>query len=155
MAQIRTIAATVQGNRLLVVGMDADRLARLGATATAAAAALGEQRDRPVEPDGQHVVVGAERFVDRAVLEIGTEAADAGGDRLAALGVAADLARQRQQRQTPGEVELRRRQPARQRGALGLLLVLAVTGRFTELHIVAVRPLAQRHGQAAGGILAQ
>src|SRR5689334_14975833 len=65
---------------------------------------LCQQHDGAVEPNGQHVVVGAQRLVDRAVLDVGPEPADPRDNRLAALGVAAELAGQREEPQGGFEV---------------------------------------------------
>src|SRR5690606_25814388 len=76
----------------------------------------------------------------------------------AGLRVAADFPRQRQQRQRPVEVDIGRRQAARQRNALRLLLcrlAAAVVGRFAELNVCAVRPLADGDRQARCRIGAQ
>ena len=79
----------------------ADGAARIGAEAAARAFGflLGDQRHRAIEADGEDLFGGIEIGVGLAVLDVRTEAADAGLDRLAVFGVLADFARQRQQRE--------------------------------------------------------
>ena len=110
------VAALVQRDRLAVLGVLAD-LAQLLGRGALPAAGLGEQRHRAVHADRQHVVVGAEAD-EAVVLDVGAVAVDAGLDRRAALGMAADLARQREQRERGLEVEIGGLEAGRQRGAL-------------------------------------
>src|SRR6516164_3666673 len=75
----------------------AARAAGIGAAAAlvgALGALLFDQRHGAVEPDGEHVVARGEIGVGLAVLHVGPEAADAGDDRLAVVGMLADLARE-------------------------------------------------------------
>src|SRR5262245_29240976 len=133
-AHIRAIAAALDHDRSALVGVVAERAAGIGAEA-ALARALGllllDQRDRAVEPDGEHVVAVREVGVGLAVLHVGAEAADAGQDRLAVVGMLADLARQREQAERAGEIDVVGRQPLGQAGALGLLAL----DRLAELQI--------------------
>ena len=78
---------------------EADRLAVGGVGAEGAAGhcrraglGLGQQHHRAVETDGQHVVVVGQRLVGGAEFEIGTEAADTGGNDVVGLGVPSHLA---------------------------------------------------------------
>src|SRR5262249_35241516 len=112
---------------------------------------LLDQRHRTVEPDRQHIVAGGEVGVGLAMLHIGTEAADAGQDRLAVVGMLADLAREREQAERAGEVHIVGRSPFRQARTLGLLAV----DRFAELQVGPEAARAQRHLEAARRILAE
>ncbi len=74
-------------------------LAALGLAPLAAGAGArrlgGDQLDGPVEGDGFGVLVLGQRGVELAVLDVGAEAAGAGGDQLAVVGMGADLAARR------------------------------------------------------------
>src|SRR3546814_1168785 len=61
-------------------------------------------------------------------------------DRLAVFGVRPDLARQREESETLGEIDLGRRQPLGQRGALRLVVALGLA----ELQVDAEGALAER-----------
>ena len=78
--------------------MIAERAAGIGAAAAPLLRPLGallfDQRHGAVEPDGEHVVARRQIGVGLAVLHVGPEAADAGNDRLAVVGMLADLARE-------------------------------------------------------------
>src|SRR4051812_36036112 len=106
--QIGTEAALMQRDLGLVGGMLAD-----GAQRGGLGLRLGEQRHGAVEADGQHVVVAAEAFEQLAHSYIGSEAADAGGDRLLRLRMEPDLARQRQKLQRLFERNVRGRRAGR------------------------------------------
>src|SRR5690606_24723263 len=82
----------------------------------------------------------------------GPVAAEAGGDRLAGLGVQADLARQGEEGERPVEVEARRVPAAWQTGALRLVAFL---DRLAELHIGAEAAAAQRHVETGLRVLAE
>ena len=126
MADIGAVAALLDHHRATLVGMVAERAAGIGAEAAAFAGIellLGDQRDRAIEPDVEHVVAGLEIGVGLAVLDVGAEAADAGQDRLAVLRMLADLARQRQQAERALEVDVVGGEPLGHAGALGLLAV--------------------------------
>ncbi len=71
------------------------------------------------------------------MLDVCAEAADPGDDRLAGLGMAAELARKSEQPQSGFEIDIGRLQRARQRHPLGLGLAVA----FAELNVMAVRAL--------------
>jgi hypothetical protein len=58
-----------------------------------------QELERAVEIHSQYVVFGLERSESGALLNVRTEAADAGPDGLAGVRVVAQRARQRQQRQ--------------------------------------------------------
>src|SRR5262249_23626556 len=104
--------------------MLAERATGVGAEA-APARSLGflllDQGHRAVEPDGEHIVAGGEIGVGLAVLDIGSEAADTGEDRLAVIGMPADLAWQREEPERAVEIDVVGREAFRQPGALGLL----------------------------------
>src|SRR5260221_4271784 len=149
MADIGSITSLEELDRRAVIGVQPDGaqwLRRLAALAW-----LGEQADGAIEPDGQHVVIGRQRLEGGAVLEIGTEAAEPGGDRLAGFRVLADLARQGEQAQRGVEIDIGGDHAARQRNALGLGAVFALA----ELDIDAVGALAQADRLAALGIDAE
>ena len=77
--------------------MIAERAAGIAAAAAlvgSLGALLFDQRHGAVEPDGEHVVARRQIGVGLAVLHVGPEAADAGNDRLAVVGMLADLARE-------------------------------------------------------------
>src|SRR5262249_41211652 len=83
-----------------------------------------------------------------AVLDVGPEAADAGHDRLSVVGMRAEFARQRQERQRLLQGHVVGRHALQERLPLGLLLALG----FAELDVEAVGAVAQRHGLAGLGI---
>src|SRR5262249_18301012 len=76
------------------------------ATARALCDLLRNQRHRAVEADSEDLIAGLEAGIGLVVLDEGTKAADAGGDRLARFGVLADLARQRQQLERVVEIDV-------------------------------------------------
>ena len=127
---------------------------RRGALAAALAAAgglLGQQHDGAVDADAEHLLDRAEVGVGAVVQDERSVAAEAGGDRLAGLGMQADLARQRQQLQRMLQIERGGVDALGDRGALGLLLALGLA----QLHVGTEAAGAQRHGQAGLGIVAQ
>src|SRR3954452_6149461 len=85
------------------------------------------------------------------MLDIRAETADAGQDRLPVIGMLADLARKREQSKRALEIKIVGRQTFRQAGALGLLTL----DRLAELHVGPEPARAQRHFEAAHGILAE
>src|SRR5439155_8041381 len=89
--------------------------------------------------------------VGLAVLHIRAEAADARHDRLAALGMATDFARQREQAERAGEIDILGCESLRQAGALGFRAV----GGLAELHVGAEAARAQRDFEAGNGVLAE
>ena len=95
-------------------------------------------------PIAQHVVLGGEAD-EAVVLDVGAVAVDAGLDRLAGLGMAAELARQGEQRQRGLEVELGGIEIGRQRGALERLAMAA-------LDVGPVRPPLEQHLLIGGRI---
>src|SRR5262249_53153666 len=112
---------------------------------------LLDQGHRAVEPDREHVVAVREVGVGLAMLHIGAEAADAGQDRLAVVGMLADLARQRAEAEGAGEIDIVGREALGQTGTLGLLAL----DRLAELQIGAEATGAQRHLEAGRRILAE
>src|SRR5262249_44719234 len=133
-ADIGAIAAVLDHDRPALVGMIAERAAGVGAEAPLAwplGLLLLDQGHRAVEPDREHVVAVREVGVGLAVLHVGTEAADAGQDRLAVVGMLADLARQREEAERAGEIDVVGRHALGQAGALGLLAL----DRLAELQI--------------------
>ena len=147
MLDVGAVAAFVQGHRLAVARMVAQRLQGR----RAAALGLGEQIDRPVETDGQDVFVRRNRLVGVGLAHVGAVASDAGGDLRAF--VAAQGARQRQQAECRRQVDAVGGHALRQRRALGLdRLVLSL---LAELHVVTVGSLAQADLLAALRIFAQ
>src|SRR5207253_3194206 len=110
-----------------------------GLPAASALALLREDLHRAVHADGQHVIVLRNRFVLAVVLQIGTEAADAGQDRLLGFGVIAHGARQRKQLARLLDGHVVGLDALRDRLALGLLPF----GTFAQLHVMAIRPLAK------------
>ena len=78
-----------------------------------------DQGHRAVEPDGQNLL-GVDLGVFAIVLQIGAVAAEAGDDRLAALGMKADLARQRQKLERIVQVTAAASTPLGSEARLGL-----------------------------------
>src|SRR5437660_2988446 len=67
-------------------------------------ALLGDNEvDRAIFADAQNVVVLADASIGRAVLDVGTEAADPSQDRFLCLGMSGDLAGQRKQANCLGQ----------------------------------------------------
>ena len=127
---------------------------RIGLTAARprpARLGLGQQRHGAVHADLEHALVGRDRLVLGAMLDVGPEAADAGQDLLAVLGMRSELARQRQQRQRLLQGDLVGRHALQQRLPLGLLLALGLA----ELDVEAVGAVAQGHRLAGHRIDAQ
>src|SRR6202011_3913326 len=94
------VAALLDQNRPAALRMVAERAARVGAETAALAGIgplLGDQRDRAVEADREHVLARIQVRVSLALLHVGAKAPDAGQDRLATLRALADFARQREQ----------------------------------------------------------
>src|SRR6201986_5031369 len=103
MADIRAVASPIEADRAAFgVGPElADQLR----SAALRGRRFGQQHDGAVQPDRQHVIVHSERFEDRSVLNVRAEPADAGYDRLAGFGMAAELARESEQTQRGLEVD--------------------------------------------------
>src|SRR5882672_7549415 len=117
--------------------MLAQRLAGIGAEAAAARAfqnLLGNQRDRPVEPDIEHFVAGLEAGIGFLVAHERAEAAKTRRDRLAGLRMPADLARQRQQFQRQIKLDIAGRHVLRNAGALRLFALGIILG-LAELDV--------------------
>src|SRR6185437_15127872 len=147
MGDIGAVTSLEELDRVAVIGVrahGAQRLRRLAAPL----ARLGEENDGAIEADGQHVVLGGQRLEGGAVFQIGAEAADPGDDLLAGLRVIADVARQGEEPARRVEVDIGRRDAARQRDALWLAAVLAVA----ELNVDAIGTLAQADRLVAVGI---
>ena len=81
--------------------------------------------------------------------QIGTIAADSGGNHFAGLGMCADVARQGEQPQSDFQCDISGWHALRQRCALGfdrlLFLFFVCRDGFSELDIGAVRPFSQAH----------
>src|SRR5262249_60921718 len=106
-AGIGPVTSVLHHDGTAFVGMIAERAAGIGAAAAlvrALGALVFDQRHGAVEPDGEHVVTRGEIGVGLAVLHVGPEATDAGDDRLAIVGMLADLARERKQPERAVEV---------------------------------------------------
>ena len=84
------------------------------------------------------------------MLDVGAEAAEARGDRLAVLGMGADGARQRQQRQSALEIDAFEIEALRDRGALRLLLAI-----LAKLHVGPEAATAKGDIEAGLGIGAE
>ena len=90
------------------------------------------------------------------MLHVRPEAADAGDDVLAVVGMLADGAGQREQLHRAVEVDVVGRDALGQARALGLhRLALLVLGGFAELQIAAEAAGAHRDFEAGVGILAE
>ena len=141
MLHIGAVAALFQGYRRAVVGVGAE----LAQHRAAALAGFGQQNHGAVEADGEHVIALLQRFELVVMFDIGAEAPDAGADHLAAFGMRADIARQRQQADGGRQIDHVRHRVTRQRNALGL--AFAVLADFPQLDVIAERPLAQGNRQ--------
>src|SRR4029077_13738003 len=97
MADIGAIAPLIQPDGA-PFGMGA-KLAQQLWPAAALGCRFSQQHDGAVQADRQHVVIGAERFEARSVLDVRAETADAGDNRLARLRMSPELARQCKQPQ--------------------------------------------------------
>src|SRR5207249_7367846 len=93
----------------------------------------------------------AERGEDGAVLQVGTKPADAGGDRLAGFGMAANLTRQRQQTERCFEIDILGLYRTRQGDPLRLLAILGLA----ELDVVAVGALLDADRERRGRVVAE
>src|SRR5262249_5129787 len=96
-AGIGPITSVLHHDGAALVGMIAEHAAGIAAAAAlvgALGALLLDQRHGAVESDGEHVVACRQIGIGLAVLHVGPEAADAGNDRLAVVGMLADLARE-------------------------------------------------------------
>src|SRR5262249_22035612 len=89
--------------------------------------------------------------VGLAVLYVRPEATDAGNDRLAVVGMLADLARERKQSERAVEVDIVGGEAFRQAGALGLLAF----GCFPELNVRPEGARPQRPFEPARRVLAE
>src|ERR1700758_4779733 len=97
-ADIGAIAAVLRNDRAALDRMVAERPAWIGAKAASARALgtlLGDERHRAIETDREYLLRRLQIGVGLAMLNVGSEPADAGADRLAILGMAAHFARQR------------------------------------------------------------
>ena len=79
MLDIGSVAPLVQRYRSAVVGVLAEKLARRGRT-TSPSGSLTQKRDRPIESYGENAIILAKRLIGESILEIGSEAANSGGD---------------------------------------------------------------------------
>ena len=154
-ADIGTVAALLGHDRAALGRVIAERAARIGAEAALARTLgdlFGDQRHRAIEADGEDLLRGIEIGVGLAVLDVGSETADAGADRLAVLGVAADFARQRQERERALEIDLvgRRCLSAGRRASASRRLV-----SLAELQIGAEAAAAHRDVEAGCRIHAE
>src|SRR5208282_6786011 len=141
-----------------------------------AALGLAQEIDGAIEPDREDLLERAQALVGALMLDVRAETADAGGDRLARLGVVADLARQREKLQGECQAHLLGLHSAREGDALRLLAAFSLgfslgfflglalrlarindvgAGLTAKLDVIAIWPLAQRHGQTRGRIAAE
>src|SRR5262249_24542945 len=117
---------------------------------------LGDQRDGAVEPDREHVVARLQVGVGLAVLHVGAETPDAGNDRHAVLRVLAHFARQREQAERTGQIDVLGRKALWHRRSLGLCgLAALILGRLAELDVGPEPARAQRDFEARRRILAE
>ena len=145
MLDIGAEAALVQGDRLAGFRMRPDRLG-------GAALLGGQQIHRAIHADAQHILILGDVHIGRAALHIRPETANPGGDRLARFRIAADLARQRQQRQRALQLDIAGRDALGQGDTLGLLFL---AHRLAKLDIIAVGAFAHGDRQAGAGIAPQ
>ncbi len=90
---------------------------------------FGDDRDRAVQPDREDILDRFQIGVGAVVEHEGAVAAEAGRDHLAALGMLADVARQRQQRQRLLMIDAVGRPALGQAGTLCFLAVAALDVR--------------------------
>src|SRR5262249_24981026 len=153
-AGIGPVTSVLDHDGAALVGMIAERAAGIAAAAAlvgSLGALLFDQRHGAVAPDGEHVVARRQIGVSLGVLPVGPEAAGAGQDRLAIVGMLADLAREREQPERAVEVDVVGGKAFRQAGALGLLAL----GCFAELDVRPEATRAQRHFEPAHRVLAE
>src|SRR5216684_2028297 len=150
MTDIGTVAAAEQVDRRTVRWVIAEDAQRCR-PAPAALFGLRQQAHGTIEADGEHVVVLGERLVEVVMLDVGPETADSGYDLLARLGMEAHLARQRQEVQRRGEIDVDRRRALGEGHTLGLLGLVALA----TLNVKAVRSLAHGDGEVGGRIDAE
>ena len=77
------------------------------------------------------------------MFDIGAEAPDPGSDHLAAFGMGADIARQRQQAKRRFQIDCVRHHVTRQRHALRF--AFAILGNFAQLQVIAEGALTERN----------
>src|SRR6266849_1198615 len=150
MTDIGTVAAAEQVDRRTVRWVIAEDAQRCR-PAPAALFGLRQQAHGTIEADGEHVVVLGERLVEVVMLDVGPETADSGYDLLARLGMEAHLARQRQEVQRRGEIDVDRRLALGEGHTLGLIGLVALA----TLNVKAVRSLAHGDGEVGGRIDAE
>ena len=117
----------------------------------AAALLVADQHDRPVQADGEHVLVARQGGIGAVVVDVGAEAAEPGGDGFAGFGMRPDLPRQGEQSESRLEIHRVRRQVFRQRCALRLVLVRP----GCALDVEPVRPALQHHRQVGRRVPAE
>ena len=141
---VRTVAARQHLHRLLGAGPRAERVQHGARDALPAALLrLPEQLDGLIERDLEHRRFRIERAEVGVVLHVRRVAAEVGDDRLAVVGMQADLARQAQELERL--VERQRRlaeQRLRQRGALRLRRLGALGALLRHLAQLHVRTVA-------------
>ena len=136
---------------MLAEFLEHGRRGALEAALAAAGPLLGQQHHGAVDADREHLLHRRQVGVGAVVQDERPVAAEARRDRLAGLGMHADLARQRQQLQRVLQVDAVGVDALGDRGALGLLLL----GAFAELHVGPEAAGAQRDGEAGLGIVAE
>ena len=153
-ADIRSVAAVLCDDRAALVRMVAQRTPGVATEAAKTrwfSPLFGEQGHRTIEADVKDIVALFETGAGLTVLYVRSEAANAGTDGFAILRVAADVPRQREQRERAIEVDFLDDGAFRQTGTLGLFTF----ARLAKLDVRTETTTAQRNLEAGIGICAK
>src|SRR5262249_52762143 len=141
MADIRPVTTVFCNDSATFYWVISERAARISTEATPTrrlGPLLGDQRHRAIKADSKHFLRGIQIGIGFAMLNVRSEPADAGADRLAVLRMEADFPRQRQQCKCTLQIDIHGRGSFRQSGAARLF----ASARFAKLHIWAETPAA-------------
>src|SRR5579885_3605905 len=154
MRDVRAEAAFAQRDRTAEFGMLAENFSggRAAASLAAARGFFGKQRHRAVDADGEDVVAFFQVGVAVLMLDVGAVAADAGEDRLARLGMLADFARERQERERVFDIDIVELGAFGKARAFRLFLAFLL---LAELHVGSEASAAQRNLKTRFGIGAE
>src|SRR5205814_2893469 len=132
-------------------------LARIGAKSAAARAFcdfFGNQRNRPIQSDVEHLVASFKAGIGLLLFDERAEAAKPSGDGLAALGVHADFTRQQQQFQSQIQFDVGRRHILRNARAFWLFALLVIL-LLAKLDVGSETPGLHHHVKSGYRILAE
>src|SRR5262245_58297924 len=127
---VRSVSSAQHLHGALELRVLAEVLDAGGASANAVGSLLGEQANGAIDADGEDLIGAAEAGIFAVMLHIRSEAAEAGGDGFAVLGVGANFARQRQQRERAEKIDAFGIEALRDGGTLRLLLAV-----LAKLHV--------------------